>query len=55
MFSLGRKHAGLGTGTSVTFAAWLHHQNELPQVESTVAVISGGNIEKEMLAQILAE
>jgi threonine dehydratase len=40
---------------AVTFAAWLHHREELPQVENTVAVISGGNIEKEMLAQILGE
>jgi len=40
---------------AVTFAAWLYHRNELPQVENTVAVISGGNIEKEMLAQILGK
>ncbi|MBI5081284.1 MAG: threonine/serine dehydratase [Chloroflexi bacterium] len=40
---------------AVPFAAWLYRQNELPQVENTVAVISGGNIEKEMLAQILGK
>jgi threonine dehydratase len=40
---------------AVTFAAWLYRQNELPQVENTVAIISGGNIEKEMLAQILGK
>ncbi len=40
---------------AVTFAAWLYRKDELPQVENTVAVISGGNIEKEMLAQILGE
>jgi len=40
---------------AVPFAAWLYYQNELPQVESTVAVISGGNIEKEMLIEILGE
>jgi len=40
---------------AVTFAAWLYHREELPQVENTVAVISGCNIEKEMLAEILGE
>lgn len=38
---------------AVTFAAWLYHQDELPVAKENVAVISGGNVEPELLAQIL--
>jgi threonine dehydratase len=40
---------------AVTFAAWLYHRDELPQSKNTVAVVSGGNIEPHLLAQILNE
>ncbi len=40
---------------AVTFAAWLYHRDELPASKKTVAVISGGNIEPQLLAQILSE
>jgi threonine dehydratase len=38
---------------AVTTAAYLFHANELPRVERTVAVISGGSVEPEFLAQVL--
>ncbi len=38
---------------AVTFAAFLFHRAELPKAASTVAVISGGNVEAEMLASVL--
>jgi threonine dehydratase len=40
---------------AVPFAAWLYHQPELPVAKKNVAVISGGNVEPEMLATILGE
>jgi len=40
---------------AVTFAAWLFHRDELPASKRTVAVVSGGNIEPQLLAQILSE
>ncbi len=40
---------------AVTFAAWLFHQGELPPSAAAVAVVSGGNIEPELLATILGE
>src|SRR5208337_2374738 len=40
---------------AVTFAGWLNHRDELPASRKTVAVVSGGNIESQLLAQILAE
>jgi threonine dehydratase len=40
---------------AVTFAAWLFHQDELPASKKTVAVVSGGNIEPQLLAQIVSE
>ena len=40
---------------AVTYAAWLFHRNELPASKKTVAVVSGGNLEPQLLAQILAE
>jgi threonine dehydratase len=39
---------------AVTFAAFRFHTQELPQVRRTVAVISGGNIEPQLLAGMLA-
>lgn len=40
---------------AVTFAAWAFHAGELPASKNTVAVVSGGNVEPQLLAQILAE
>ncbi len=40
---------------AVTFAAWLFHRDELPASRKTVAVVSGGNLEPQLLAQILSE
>jgi threonine dehydratase len=38
---------------AVSVAAFLFHANELPKSRNTVAVISGGNIEPTMLAEII--
>ncbi len=38
---------------AVAFAAWLYHRDELPAAEDSVAVISGGNVESELLARVL--
>jgi threonine dehydratase len=38
---------------AVTSAAWLFHSDQLPKVQHTVAVISGGNIEPQLLSEIL--
>lgn len=40
---------------AVTFAAWLFHRADLPASKKTVAIVSGGNIEPQLLAQILSE
>jgi len=40
---------------AVTYAAWLFHRDELPASKKTVAIVSGGNIEPQLLAQILSE
>lgn len=40
---------------AVTFAAWLFHAGELPESSRAVAVVSGGNVEPQLLAQILSE
>jgi len=40
---------------AVTFAAWLYHQKELPEAKKAVAVITGGNVEPQLLAQVLGE
>ena len=39
---------------AVTFAAYLFHREELPPSRLTVAVISGGNAEPDLLAKVLA-
>jgi len=40
---------------AVTFAAWLFHPKELPGSKKTVVVVSGGNVEPQLLAQVLSE
>jgi len=40
---------------AVTFAAWLFHAQELPESKKAVAVVTGGNVEPQLLAQVLAE
>lgn len=39
---------------AVTFAAYLFHREELPDSRLTVAVISGGNVEPGLLAEVLS-
>ena len=39
---------------AVTFAAHLFHGDELPASRRTVAVVSGGNVEPRLLAEVLA-
>ena len=41
-------------GGAAAVAAWLFHSNELPESGSPVAVLSGGNIDPDLLADILA-
>lgn len=38
---------------AVTFAAWAFHRAQLPEARKVVAIISGGNVEPELLAEIL--
>jgi threonine dehydratase len=40
---------------AVTFAAWLFHAKELPESKKTVAVVSGGNLEPQLLAAVLLD
>jgi threonine dehydratase len=40
---------------AVTFAAWLLHNKELPESKKTVAIVSGGNLEPQLLAQVLSD
>jgi threonine dehydratase len=40
---------------AVTFAAYLFHRDELPATRLNVAVVSGGNVEPHLLAQVLAD
>lgn len=40
---------------AVTFAAWLFHAKELPESKKTVAVVTGGNVDPQLLAQVLTE
>jgi threonine dehydratase len=39
---------------AVTFAAHLFHREELPDSRLTVAVISGGNVEPDLLAAVVS-
>jgi len=41
-------------GGAAATAAWLFHSGELPEAKSPVAVLSGGNIDPDLLAGILA-
>ncbi len=40
---------------AVTLAAWLYHQKELPAAKKAVAIVSGGNVEPQLLAEVLGE
>ena len=40
---------------AVTFAAWLFHRDRLPEATKTVAVVSGGNVDPQLLAEVLSE
>lgn len=40
---------------AVTTAAWMFHRDKLPLSSRTVAIISGGNVEPQLLAEILTE
>ena len=40
---------------AVTFAAWLFHRQEIPESKKAVAIVSGGNVEPQLLAQVLAD
>jgi len=40
---------------AVTLAAWLFHGKQLPESRKAVAVISGGNVEPQLLAEVLGE
>ncbi|HEU4493519.1 MAG TPA: threonine/serine dehydratase [Rubrobacteraceae bacterium] len=40
---------------AVTFAAHLFHRDELPATRVNVAVVSGGNVEPELLAEVLLD
>jgi threonine dehydratase len=42
-------------GGAVSFAAWLFRQEQLPPTRLNVALISGGNVEPRLLAQVLSE
>lgn len=42
-------------GGAVPFAAWLFRQEQLPPARLNVALISGGNVEPRLLAQVLSE
>lgn len=40
---------------AVTSAAWFCRQSELPESQTTVAIVSGGNAEANLLREVLAE
>jgi threonine dehydratase len=42
-------------GGAAAVAAWLFHSAELPPADTPVAVLSGGNIDRDLLRRILAE
>ena len=39
---------------AVTFAAWRFHREQLPEAKKAVAVISGGNVDPQLLSEVLA-
>ena len=49
-----RAHLVSEPSGAVTFAAYLFHRDELPRSGPTVAVVSGGNVEPKLLAEVLA-
>lgn len=40
---------------AVTFAAWLFHHKELPESKKAVVVVSGSNVDPQLLAEVLGE
>ena len=40
---------------ALALAAWLHHRAELPPARRVVALLTGGNIDPELLAELLLE
>jgi threonine dehydratase len=38
---------------AVTLAAWLFHRTQLPESSKAVAIVSGGNVEPDLLAEVL--
>ena len=42
-------------GGAVSFAAWLFRQEQLPPTRLNVALISAGNVDPSLLAQVLSE
>jgi threonine dehydratase len=40
---------------AVTTAAFMFHSHELPRVKRTVAIVSGGSVEPELLARVLVQ
>lgn len=49
-----RAHLVAEPSGAVTFAAHLFHGNELPEGRLSVAVVSGGNVEPDLLARVIA-
>ncbi len=43
----------LNQAAAVSVAAFLFHRDQLPRTKLNVAVISGGNIDPQVLAQLL--
>jgi threonine dehydratase len=39
-------------GGAAAVAAWLYHRDELPGATTPVAVVSGGNIDPQLLARV---
>jgi threonine dehydratase len=50
-----RVHLVAEPSGAVTFAAHLFHRDELPRTRTNVAVVSGGNVEPRLLAEVLAD
>ena len=40
---------------AVTTAAWLYHRGELPPSRHAVAIVSGGNVDPQLLARVVAQ
>ena len=50
-----RAHLVAEPSGAVTFAAYLFHKDELPDTRLNVAVVSGGNVEPDLLARVLSD